>query len=429
MRVMSLFSGYGGLDMALRMVYPDAETVYVSDIEDGPCRVLATRFPDATNLGDVTTVAWDRLDPVDVVIGGSPCQDLSQAGRRAGMRPGTRSGLWEAMFTAIKTMRPRLVVWENVKGALSAEAFSLMESEAGRVGGGAGRTVLRALGRVLGDLASIGYDTQWTTLRASDVGAAHPRARVFVVAYPAGDLWWLQHGEPRDATTNTTHLGHERGREAWDGRPGSENGDRTALNLLPTPLASDGEKGVPNQKGGKGDLRLPSAALSLLPTPKAPDGDWGTPSTSGRPREKSTFLATQISLLPTPTSRDWKDTRIRREPHRPNDIDTLSRALTDFGQYGPAIARWEHVMGRPAPAPSIPSPTTGNLQLSHHFTEWMMGLPEGWICDPALWEGYTDTATRNVCLRMAGNGVVPLQAAYAIETIRQSTAQEMTGSA
>ena len=66
-----------------------------------------------------------------------------------------------------------------------------------------------------------------------------------------------------------------------------------------------------------------------------------------------------------------------------------------------------------APAPTILS-DQGNPQLSHYFTEWMMGLPDGWITNPALWEGYTDKATRNVCLRMAGNGVVPLQAATAI---------------
>ena len=168
---MSLFSGYGGLDMALRMVYPDAETVYVSDIEEGPCRVLAARFPDADNLGDITKIDWKALEPVDVILGGSPCQDLSQAGQRAGMKPGTRSGLWESMFHAIKITRPRLVVWENVRGALNAGAFSLMESGTRHLGGGPDGPVLRALGRVLGDLAGIGYDTQWTTLRACDVGA------------------------------------------------------------------------------------------------------------------------------------------------------------------------------------------------------------------------------------------------------------------
>ena len=107
MRVMSLFAGYGGLDLALGMVFPEARTVYVSDIEEGPCRVLAHRFPEATNLGDVTAVDWDSLDPVDVVIGGSPCPDLSDAGRGAGMRPGTRSGLWSSMGLRVRICRMR----------------------------------------------------------------------------------------------------------------------------------------------------------------------------------------------------------------------------------------------------------------------------------------------------------------------------------
>ena len=58
MRVMSLFSGYGGLDLALGMVFPEARTVYVSDIEEGPCRVLAHRFPEATNLGGANNILW-----------------------------------------------------------------------------------------------------------------------------------------------------------------------------------------------------------------------------------------------------------------------------------------------------------------------------------------------------------------------------------
>lgn len=364
MKVMSLFSGYGGLDMGLRMVYPDAETVYVSDIEDGPCRVLAARYPDAINLGDVTAIDWATLEPVDVVIGGSPCQDLSQAGQRAGMRPGTRSGLWESMARAIKTIRPRLVIWENVRGALNAGAFSIVEPAPGHLGAISNGPLLRALGRVLGDLASIGYDAQWTTLRACDVGAPHPRARVFLAAYPAGDLWWLQHGEPRVAS--------------YTGSQGRGHAGHTVTGETP--------------------------------------GGWTPAIDRGRHR---TPLTGVVQLLPTPTSRDWKDTQIRREPHRPDDTDTLSRALADFGRYAPAIARWEQAIGRPTPSPTIFSPTTGNPQLSPLFTEWMMGLPEGWVTDPAMWEGYTDTATRNVCLRMAGNGVLPLQAASAIHIMRR----------
>lgn len=160
----------------------------MSDIEPGSQAILAHHHPDVPNLGDITRIDWSKVEPVDVICGGSPCTDLSLAGARAGMSKDTRSGLWESMFHAIAIIRPRLVVWENVQGALSASAFSLMEPDQGHLGGRPTGPVLRALGRVLGDLAGIGYDATWTTVHASDVGAPHKRARVFAVAHPHGEL-------------------------------------------------------------------------------------------------------------------------------------------------------------------------------------------------------------------------------------------------
>jgi DNA (cytosine-5)-methyltransferase 1 len=339
MRVMSLFAGYGGLDLALGMVFPEARTVYVSDIEEGPCRVLAHRFPEATNLGDVTAVDWDSLDPVDVVIGGSPCPDLSDAGRGAGMRPGTRSGLWSSMVDAIAATRPRLVVWENVRGALSKSAFSRLESGEGRMGGRADGVVLRALGRVLGDLSALGYDCQWSTFRASTIGAPHQRERVFVVAVPSSQGWRL----PWHTVT----------REAACG--------------------------------------------------------WASALDSGR-------AGASLTLLPTPTTQDGKNNGGPSQFERNTPPLNTVVKMPSFGDYVPAITRWEQVIGRTAPSPTIPSPA-GKPRLSHHFTEWMMGLPEGWICDPALWVDYPPTKARSLCLRMAGNGVVPQQAAWAIHAL------------
>lgn len=126
----SLFTGYGGLDMGVAMaVDPDARVAWTSDVEKGPCRLAQVRWPGTPNLGDITKINWDEVEPVDIICGGSPCQDLSLAGKRAGMAAGTRSGLWESMAAAIETIRPRLVVWENVQGALSARAYSPVESE------------------------------------------------------------------------------------------------------------------------------------------------------------------------------------------------------------------------------------------------------------------------------------------------------------
>lgn len=230
----SLFTGYGGLDMGVKAALGgECREAWCSDVAAGPVKLIdrSGRFP--VNLGDVTGIDWDNVEPVDVIAGGSPCQDLSLAGGRKGMKPGTRSGLWEAMVRGVESLRPHLVVWENVNGALSAEAFSLMEPGTGCVGDGHNGPVLRALGRVLGDLANVGYDAWWTVVRASDVGAPHRRARLFVVAADADREPW-----------------HVR----WLGAAGAAEGRRSfgdaagcggeGVRLLPTPTASqmDGRK-------------------------------------------------------------------------------------------------------------------------------------------------------------------------------------------
>ena len=177
----SLFSGYGGLSRAVEKVF-NAETVWVSDIDKASCRVLEKVYPGVPNLGDVTTVDWSLVEPVDIIEGGSPCQDMSMANvTRDGMIEGkTRSGLWSAMRDAVDALKPTYVVWENVHGALSAKASSQMEYYAGLLGDD--RPQLRAVGRVLGDLADLGYDAVWRSLRVSEIGGGMDRARVFLLA-------------------------------------------------------------------------------------------------------------------------------------------------------------------------------------------------------------------------------------------------------
>lgn len=90
----SLLTGYGGLDMGVTMALdPDARVAWTSDIEPGPCKLAAVRWPDTPNLGDITKTNWADVEPVDIICGGSPCQDLSLAGKRTGMATSTRSGL------------------------------------------------------------------------------------------------------------------------------------------------------------------------------------------------------------------------------------------------------------------------------------------------------------------------------------------------
>ncbi|UYL87004.1 DNA methyltransferase [Mycobacterium phage BABullseye] len=170
-RIGSLFSGVGGLDLAVEEVFGGI-TVWQSEVNKHASVVLAKRF-GVPNLGDITQVDWKEVPPVDVLCGGFPCQDVSHAGLKAGIEDGTRSGLWSYFAEAISVLRPRYVVIENVRGLLSAKAT------------GPQGVSMRAMGRVLGDLSDLGYDARWKTLAAARVGAPHKRERVFILATPA----------------------------------------------------------------------------------------------------------------------------------------------------------------------------------------------------------------------------------------------------
>lgn len=183
MKIGSLFSGYGGLDLAVAKVL-GAEVAWHCEWDDAPSKILEKHFPGVPNYRDVSKVDFTKVEKVDILTGGFPCQDLSLAGRRAGLQDGTRSGLWSEFARAIEEIRPRLVVIENVRGLLSAKASNGMEYDDEVVGALNGRSALTAIGAVLGDLADLGYDAKWTGIRASDAGAPHQRFRIFITAYP-----------------------------------------------------------------------------------------------------------------------------------------------------------------------------------------------------------------------------------------------------
>jgi DNA (cytosine-5)-methyltransferase 1 len=181
MRAGGLFAGYGGLDMAVEEVF-GAKPAWFSELDPNPSRVLAHRWPKVPNHGDVTAIDWASVEPVEIVALGFPCTDVSGAGLRLGLRPDTRSGLWNQAAYAVGRLRPRYVVIENVRGLCSARAHSDVEPCPWCLGDGRTGPALRALGAVLGDLASLGYDARWCGLPASAVGAPHPRFRVFILA-------------------------------------------------------------------------------------------------------------------------------------------------------------------------------------------------------------------------------------------------------
>jgi DNA (cytosine-5)-methyltransferase 1 len=153
--------------------------------EDAPSAILAKHFPNVPNYRDVSKVDFTQVEKVDILTGGFPCQDLSLAGKRAGLKEGTRSGLWHEFARAIEELQPKLVVIENVRGLLSAKADNGMEYSQEDLDDWGAEPVFTAIQAVLGSLADIGYDAKWCGLRAADAGAPHNRFRVFIIAYPS----------------------------------------------------------------------------------------------------------------------------------------------------------------------------------------------------------------------------------------------------
>lgn len=169
LRVLDLFSGIGGFSLGLERT-GGFETVAFCEIEEFPRRVLAKHWPEVPCYHDVCELTADTLRrdgiSVDVITGGFPCQDLSVAGRRAGIKA-QRSGLWSEIVRLTRDIRPKFIIVENVANLIS----------------GPGDQPGRWFGRVLGDLAEIGYDAEWHCIPASAIGAPHGRDRVWVVAY------------------------------------------------------------------------------------------------------------------------------------------------------------------------------------------------------------------------------------------------------
>jgi DNA (cytosine-5)-methyltransferase 1 len=162
-RVGSLFAGIGGFDLAARWM--GWETAWFSEIDPYASAVLAKHWPGVPNHGDITTIDFTQVGPVDLLCGGFPCQDISKNSPRAsGGINGERSGLWREYLGAIRVLRPHYVVVENVP-ALFVRGFE----------------------RVLGDLAALGYDAEWEVFPACAVGAPQSRDRLWVLAYPASE--------------------------------------------------------------------------------------------------------------------------------------------------------------------------------------------------------------------------------------------------
>jgi len=157
LKIGSLCTGYGGLDLAVEEHF-SAKTVWCAEFDKYASQVIEQRF-DIPNYGNIKNVDWASLEPIDILTAGYPCQPFSHAGYRKGTDD--ERHIFPYILEAISILRPRWVILENVRGHLSL-----------------------GLKEVLAGLTSIGYDARWQIVRASDAGAPHQRARLFIVAHP-----------------------------------------------------------------------------------------------------------------------------------------------------------------------------------------------------------------------------------------------------
>jgi len=239
-RVLSLFSGIGGLDLGLEAA--GMTIVGQSEIDPYACRVLAKHWPSVPNLGAIETITEadiERLGPIDLVCGGFPCQDLSVAGKQAGIHAG-RSGLFWELMRVVRLVGPRYVLLENVPALLSRSDW---------------------MGAVLGALVESGFDAEWDCIPAQAVGAPHRRDRVFVIAVAdaeGGDQRaGLREGDP--TRQRGRRLGHGGGEDHVADATG-EQGRRIQQRGLPADAGAGGED-VAHANGhhrqrGSGDVQM-----------------------------------------------------------------------------------------------------------------------------------------------------------------------------
>lgn len=299
MKIGSLCTGYGGLDLAVEAI-TGAKTVWYSEFDKNVAKLMEHNRPELPNLWDLTKINWQQVEPVDILTAGYPCQPFSGAGQRKGTND--ERHIWPHIAKTISILQPKLVVLENVRGHLTL-----------------------GFKEVLGALTEIGYDAKWEIIRASDIGAPHQRARLFVIAYP-------------ESTRRRTQ----------QNRPGS------------------------------GESKESSALGSFIKPDYSTIADaYG--NAHQEPRRTNRSISSQASP----------------------QLDGSNRAF-DWGRYQGAITRWERLT-RPAP-----NPVTED-RLEPKFVEWLMGLNEGWVTNAPL--------NRNQQLKALGNGVVPQQAAYALQLL------------
>ncbi|MGD6750311.1 DNA cytosine methyltransferase [Streptomyces sp. BH105] len=392
MPILGLCAGFGGLEIAVEELTGD-HVAFLAEIDTYAARILAHHHPDIRNLGDITSIDWTELiGLVDIICAGFPCTDISNAGHRKGI-DGEKSRVWRDVAEAVRILRPRLLFLENVSAIAR-----------------------RGLDRVLGDLAALGYDARWMCFRASEVGAAHHRDRWFCVAFPA-------------AHAPGTGLEGGNGIPAREDVPAAERGGSSSPGGTPSGQdAPDTDRVEPQRRRVARLLGGPQAAEPRQEDQRertgAPPGDGGEaaadPACERRPEGRTEPAGQQRELhapaggrgpSPADTDRIGRHGRRRARPQLDwgdEPADGGHSPADWWGEYWPAIHRWESTIGVPAPYPTEIGPR-GGRRLTAAFAEWLMGIP-GRVTT-------IDGLSRSQQLHKIGNGVVPLQAYSAYRLI------------
>lgn len=428
----SLFAGIGGIDLGFARAGWECRW----QIEIDPfCRsILAARFPGVKLYEDITKTPTAALEDVDAIVGGFPCQDLSQAGKRAGIT-GSRSGLWSQFARVIGDLRPRIVVIENVPGLLVRD-------------GGSG---IAAMSVVVGELARLGYVGCWRSLRAAEFGAFHLRKRVFIIgklANPSSDIRGRKHfglsgsalpagisaAGPRRGEdvedARLTELGRAQESECLDRQRPSDDGGRAGGELADTAVRGRRVSGEPSGSHGLTDglnTAMADPGNGLFPQPgrgsERRDGFGSAGSNVSDAEEQGLsnpyFTAIQSTWRGLEGGGPEQLRRTSEVMADPNGIGrgfsrTTSRpAFRDVivdGCHlafapGPSDARWNRILtGHPDLAPAIDKASKPAVR----------GLADG---IPSDLDRALENRTKR--LRALGNAVVPQIAQWIAERINQ----------
>lgn len=375
MKHFDLFSGYGGFSLALEKIYDDLQsteriqqgvmekdkylpnirkpllgekplTIGFSEIDKYASAVLRYHWPNTKNYGDIKKINWSEVPDFDLLTGGSPCQDLSIAGKRKGLT-GERSGLFYEYVRALQEKKPRYFIWENVKGALSSN-------------GG------RDFARVLNAFSEAGYSLWWQVLNAKDFGVPQNRERIFVIGFRDGcprEIFF----EPRTDDENKIKVVGELNSETWLKRNESIRRVHSPEGIAPT---------TPTGQGGGVMTKI-----AITRGRSTEPWDVGTVAPSRRLSDKDDIKVVCQPVLTPDRAEKRQNGRRMKEDGEP------SFTLTSQDKHG--IYNGSRIR-----------------RLTPTECERLMGLPDNWLKYGIDEKGNQFEVSDSQKYKMAGNGVV-----------------------